>query len=151
MPFHQQKPFFCLSAAPVLRNPSMISSVITTKLPAKTPWGPSKNPYIVESSCEKCAQWSSCWWVIGELTCIWDVSQGVEYDSNYETTLNIQYIQWTLGSPRCGNPIAEINTPKPTLFHALIPSKMPAMTLWPPGAWNEGGFSMEKQTMMIIK
>mmetsp|Transcript_25613 Transcript_25613/g.70418 ORF Transcript_25613/g.70418 Transcript_25613/m.70418 type:complete len:220 (-) Transcript_25613:158-817(-) len=46
-------PLPSMSNPPVLRKPSMISDEISTKLPLKTPWGPSRKPIIAESLCHR--------------------------------------------------------------------------------------------------
>mmetsp|Transcript_28077 Transcript_28077/g.87486 ORF Transcript_28077/g.87486 Transcript_28077/m.87486 type:complete len:214 (-) Transcript_28077:65-706(-) len=47
------RPLPSMSKPPVLRKPSMISAVMTTKFPVKMPWGPSRKPTMVESLCQR--------------------------------------------------------------------------------------------------
>lgn len=101
----------------------MISSVITTKLPENTPWGPSRNPYILESSREHCMLRK--WWK--------NTFKKIQKIQPYKKTKHIK-------TSCLSKQLKQDNS----LFHALMPSKMPAMTLWPPGAWFLRNFLKDK-------
>lgn len=111
----------------------MISSVITTKLPENTPWGPSRNPYILESSREHCMlrkRWKNTFKKIRK--CL-SLKKGPHIKTSCLSKQQTCQFRADTGCAWC----ACAHMLRCSLFHALMPSKMPAMTLWPPGAWLE--------------